>query len=94
MARLEDRVTALEERQNMEVRLNASRDRDLSNLIVKVDSHTRMLQAVQERQAEHSQRLGSLEQGLESLRRITTDGFATLGGQLQLLLDRDTRTHD
>lgn len=115
MANLEDRVTVLEQRMDMEAGLAASRDRDLSELTTTVRSHTRMLQAVQERQAEHSKilehhttilgqqtailrehslRLASVEEAVGALRQMTTEGFAALGGQLQLLIDRDPGPRD
>jgi hypothetical protein len=104
---LEDRVAALEQavvqlndRLTMGAGLAAGRDRDLSDLVVTVRSHTSMLQAVQERLAEHTGRLaehtGRLDRIDGRLDRIdgrldtVAAGQQTIVAMLTTLIDRSS----
>lgn len=94
VAMLEQQLAALSDRVTMEAGLAAARDRDLSNLTVTVNSHTAMLQAVQERQAEHTERFNEVDRRFTEVDRRFTAIDRELGvinaGQ-RLIIDKLTQ---
>ncbi|MBT0770134.1 hypothetical protein KIH74_14435 [Kineosporia sp. J2-2] len=94
---VEERTDRLEERVALEAGLAASRDRDLADLTVTVKSHTAMLQAVQERQAEHTALLNDhtalLNEHTRQLDEIR-EGQQMIVGMLTTLIDREPSDPD
>jgi hypothetical protein len=81
---LEQRVTALEGRLQMEAGLRAAGDRDLSSMAQNLRAQTHLIQALSITQAEHTNMLRELGEAVATLRQ----DHGTKLGQIVTMLDR------
>jgi hypothetical protein len=87
---LERRVTALEERLQMEAGLRAAGDRDLASTAQNVRAQTHLIQALSITQSEHTDALRELGEAVATLKQdhgAKLDQIVTMLGRL---LDQDS----
>jgi hypothetical protein len=84
---LERRIAAIESRLDMEAGLRASMDRDLADVKVWTHQNTRMLQAVERTQSEHTETLREQTERLDAIEGSLTE-VRTGVNRIVIMLDR------
>ena len=82
----ENELATLRERLDMEAGLAAGRDRDTSDVLVKLRAQGRNMSALRETQVEHSHRLERIEHHLEQLDLVQTQRFDAIDEALRAVV--------
>jgi hypothetical protein len=87
---LEQRVTALEERLQMEAELRAAGDRDLGSMAQNLRAQTHLVQALSITRAEHTNTLRELGEAVATLKQDHSAKLGQIIAMLDRLLNHDT----